>query len=159
MTSLLVQVAYFYSFIELFKSATYNSNRCKMFDSKITQLFPQKPHECALKLTDLWITSLMGALLLALAKCVCQNLKNTNSVSLLKNSEYFRRKERLLAFLELQKFLGNICSFQQLLQQKKVVGCDCSITIAHIKNIILHRSYTCRHISTAASNNERHTLI
>ena len=36
MTSLLVQVAYFYSFIEFFKSATYKSNRCKMFHSKIT---------------------------------------------------------------------------------------------------------------------------
>ena len=31
--------------------------RCKMFHSKITQSFPQKS-ECALKLTDLWITSL-----------------------------------------------------------------------------------------------------
>ena len=30
-----------------------------MFHSKITKPFPQKPHECALKLTDLWITSLL----------------------------------------------------------------------------------------------------
>ena len=35
------------------------STRCKMFHSKITQPFPQKSHECALKLTDLWITSLL----------------------------------------------------------------------------------------------------
>ena len=35
------------------------STRCKMFYSKITQPFPQKSHECALKLTDLWITSLL----------------------------------------------------------------------------------------------------
>ena len=27
--------------------------RCKMFHSKITYPFPQKSHECALKLTDL----------------------------------------------------------------------------------------------------------
>ena len=31
------------------------STRCKMFHSKITYPFPQKSHECALKLTDLWI--------------------------------------------------------------------------------------------------------
>ena len=30
-----------------------------MFHSKITYPFPQKSHECALKLTDLWITSLL----------------------------------------------------------------------------------------------------
>ena len=30
-----------------------------MFHSKITWPFPQKSHECALKLTDLWITSLL----------------------------------------------------------------------------------------------------
>ena len=51
---------------------------CKLFFSKITQPFPQKSHECALKLTDLWNTSLLfdlnyefeliGASLLALAK-------------------------------------------------------------------------------------------
>ena len=35
------------------------STRCKMFHSKITYPFPQKSHECALKLTDLWITSLL----------------------------------------------------------------------------------------------------
>ena len=34
------------------------STRCKMFHSKITYPFPQKSYECALKLTDLWITSL-----------------------------------------------------------------------------------------------------
>ena len=33
------------------------STRCKMFHSKITYLFPQKSHERALNLTDLWITS------------------------------------------------------------------------------------------------------
>ena len=49
---------------------------CKLFYSKITQPFRQKSHECALKLTDLWNTSLqlfdlnykfelVGALLLA----------------------------------------------------------------------------------------------
>ena len=32
------------------------STRCKMFHSKITYPFPQTSHECALKLTDLWIT-------------------------------------------------------------------------------------------------------
>ena len=32
---------------------------CKLFFSKITQPFPQKSHECALKLTDLWNTSLL----------------------------------------------------------------------------------------------------
>ena len=50
-----------------------------MFHSKITYPFPQKSHECALKLTDLLITSLlfdikynllMGASLLALAKSI-----------------------------------------------------------------------------------------
>ena len=55
------------------------STRCKMFHSKITYPFPQKSHECAHKLTDLWITSLlfdlkynllMGASLLALAKSI-----------------------------------------------------------------------------------------
>ena len=36
------------------------STRCKwMFHSKITKPFPQKSHECALKLTDLWITSIL----------------------------------------------------------------------------------------------------
>ena len=35
------------------------STRCKMYHSKITYPFPQKSHECALKLTDLWITSLL----------------------------------------------------------------------------------------------------
>ena len=35
------------------------STRFKMFHSKITYLFPQKSHECARKLTDLWITSLL----------------------------------------------------------------------------------------------------
>ena len=35
------------------------STRCKMFHSKITYPFPQKSHECALKLTDLWMTSLL----------------------------------------------------------------------------------------------------
>ena len=30
-----------------------------MFHSKITQPFSQKSHECALKLTDLWIISLL----------------------------------------------------------------------------------------------------
>ena len=35
------------------------STRCKMFHSKITYSFPQKSHGCALKLTDLWITSLL----------------------------------------------------------------------------------------------------
>ena len=53
--------------------------------SKITKPFPQKPHECALKLTDLWNTiasllfdlnykfELIGASLLALAKSIyCQ---------------------------------------------------------------------------------------
>ena len=53
---------------------------CKLFFSKITQLFPQKSHECSLKLTDLWNTSLLfdlnykfeliGASLLALAKSI-----------------------------------------------------------------------------------------
>ena len=35
------------------------STRCKMFHSKITQPSPQKSHECAFKVTDLWITSLL----------------------------------------------------------------------------------------------------
>ena len=35
------------------------STRCKMFHSKITYPFRQNSHECALKLTDLWITSLL----------------------------------------------------------------------------------------------------
>ena len=35
------------------------STRCKMFHSKITYPFPQKSHECAFKLTDLWITNLL----------------------------------------------------------------------------------------------------
>ena len=53
---------------------------CKLFFSKITWPFPQKSHECALKLTDLWNTSLLfdlnykfeliGASLLALAKSI-----------------------------------------------------------------------------------------
>ena len=41
------------------------STRCKMFHSKITYPFRQKSHECALKLTDLWITSLLFDLALA----------------------------------------------------------------------------------------------
>ena len=32
---------------------------CKLFISKIAQSFPQKFHEYALKLTDLWNTSLL----------------------------------------------------------------------------------------------------
>ena len=32
---------------------------CYSIHSKITYPFPQKSHECALKLTDLWITSLL----------------------------------------------------------------------------------------------------
>ena len=32
---------------------------CKLFFSKITYPFPQKSHECALKLTELWNTSLV----------------------------------------------------------------------------------------------------
>ena len=32
---------------------------CKLFSSKITLLFPQKSHERALKLTELWTTSLL----------------------------------------------------------------------------------------------------
>ena len=53
---------------------------CKLFFPKITSPFPQKSHECALKLTDLWNTSLLfdlnhkfeliGASLLALAKSI-----------------------------------------------------------------------------------------
>ena len=35
------------------------STGCKMFHYKITYPFPQKSHECALKFTDLWITSLL----------------------------------------------------------------------------------------------------
>ena len=35
------------------------STRCKMFYSKLTQPFPQKSHECALELTDLWITNFL----------------------------------------------------------------------------------------------------
>ena len=35
------------------------STRCKMFYSKITQPFPLKSHECTLKLTDMWFTSLL----------------------------------------------------------------------------------------------------
>ena len=56
------------------------SIRCKMFHSKITYPFPQRSHECALKLNDLWIKSLLfdlnykffkiGASLLALAKSI-----------------------------------------------------------------------------------------
>ena len=54
----------------------YQLDVLKMFHSKITYRFPQKSHECALKLTDLWITSLlfvnllMGASLLALVKSI-----------------------------------------------------------------------------------------
>ena len=36
----------------LFFGCKYKSTRWKMFHSKITYLFPPKPHECALKLTD-----------------------------------------------------------------------------------------------------------
>ena len=55
---------------------------CKLFFSKIIHPFPQKSHECALKLTDLWNTiaslsfdlnykfQLTGASLLALAKSI-----------------------------------------------------------------------------------------
>ena len=55
------------------------STRCKMFHSKITSPFPQKSHECALKLTICGlqvhcliqnINLLMGASLLALAKSI-----------------------------------------------------------------------------------------
>ena len=56
------------------------SIRCKMIHSKITSPFPQKSHECALKLNDLWIKSLLfdlnykfikiGASFLALAKSI-----------------------------------------------------------------------------------------
>ena len=35
------------------------STRCKMFHTKIKKPFPQESHECALKLTDLRITSLL----------------------------------------------------------------------------------------------------
>ena len=38
---------------------------CKLFFSKITEPFLKKSHECALKLTDLWITSLLFDLALA----------------------------------------------------------------------------------------------
>ena len=54
----------------------YQLDVLKMFHSKKTYRFPEKSHECALKLTDLWITSLlfvnllMGASLLALAKSI-----------------------------------------------------------------------------------------
>ena len=50
-----------------------------LFHSKITWPFPQKSHECALKLTDSWNTSLLldlnyefinGASLLVLAKSI-----------------------------------------------------------------------------------------
>ena len=37
----------------------YQLDVLKMFHSKITYRFPQKSHECALKLTDLRITSLL----------------------------------------------------------------------------------------------------
>ena len=53
---------------------------CKLFFSKITEPFPQESHECALKLIELWNTSLLfdldykfkliGASLLALAKSI-----------------------------------------------------------------------------------------
>ena len=46
----------------LFFGCTYVfrlSTRCKMSHSKITYPFPQKSHERALKLTDLWITGLL----------------------------------------------------------------------------------------------------
>ena len=54
---------------------------CKLFFSKITSPFPQTSHECALKLTDLWNTSLLfdlnskfinGTSLLALPKSMYQ---------------------------------------------------------------------------------------
>ena len=32
---------------------------CKLFFTNITKPFPQKSHECALKLTELWNTSLL----------------------------------------------------------------------------------------------------
>ena len=45
----------YFSGVHIFRLST----RCKMFHSKITQPFPQKSHECVLKLTALWITSLL----------------------------------------------------------------------------------------------------
>ena len=52
---------YFLGYFLLFVGLTYLGYpaRCKMFHSKIIYPFPQKSHECALKLTDLWITSLL----------------------------------------------------------------------------------------------------
>ena len=64
---------------------------CKLFFSKITQPFSQKSHECALKLTDLWSTSLLldliykfeliGTSLLALAKSIYYTVNWTTSQS------------------------------------------------------------------------------
>ena len=48
----------YFSGVHIFRLST----RCKMFHSKITYPFPQKSRECALKLTDLWVKSLLFAL-------------------------------------------------------------------------------------------------
>ena len=37
----------------------FGSLVCKLFLSKMIQPFPEKSHECALKLTELWNTSLL----------------------------------------------------------------------------------------------------
>ena len=42
-----------YMYSDLFHSWTV----CKLFFFKLTLPFSQKSHECALKLTDLWMTS------------------------------------------------------------------------------------------------------
>ena len=47
-----------------------------MFHSKITLPFPQKSHEFALKLTDLWITSLLFDL-----NCLILNMNYTGENS------------------------------------------------------------------------------
>ena len=52
--------------------------------------------------------------------------------------------------VELQKFLAKYFAPSSVTLQRKVVGCACSITVVHIKNIILHRSCTRKYISTAA---------
>ena len=69
-----------YNQLDLRLSSVLAWTVCKLFFSKITWPFPQKSHECALKLTDLWNTSLLfdsnykfeliGASLLPLAKSI-----------------------------------------------------------------------------------------
>ena len=78
-------LCYFWVYIDVRLSSLLAWTVCQLFFSKIPQPFPQKSHECALKLTDLRNTSLLfdlnykfdliGASLLALAKSKYYNCK------------------------------------------------------------------------------------